>query len=101
MIDEADEAMPGMAVGAAGGSSPKRSKREASEQLPNSPARKKRKPGPLPKHITLSNRPTTPPITTPPPTPPVSNGDSSESFDLVKKDKAKHSNLQSVCPFHN
>jgi len=54
MIDEADEAMPGMMA-----NSPKRNKREAGEAL-SSPARKKRKPGPLSPHISLSNRPSTP-----------------------------------------
>ena len=83
MIDEADESMPGMAV--AGGSSSKR-KREASESLPNPPARKRqRKPGPLPKHISLANRPTTPPITlsTPTSTPPSTPDSRDEEPELA------------------
>ena len=93
MIDEADEAMPGLSPGS---SSPKRNKREASssaESMPSSPAKKKRKPGPLPKHISLTNRPSTPPLPPPSPTPSSSgsqaNGaDEPELVSIVNKKSA-------------
>lgn len=106
MIDEADEAMPGLA--GPGSSSPKRNKRESSssvENHPSSPAKKKRKPGPLPKHISLTNRPSTPPLPPPSPSPSdtQSNGDEPELISIANNKKSVQGLLQvgyiSVYPY--